>query len=121
MHSGFTEFYESFRYHRFYLARYDHLADFWEVNNQLQAKAQAVSMQMRDPERAQVISPNDPDLIMASTFDGEGKNITFTLRLANQMKESAPRREFYRIVAEDAKQYVDAYNEQQKFTGALPR
>jgi hypothetical protein len=37
------------------------------------------------------------------------------------MKESAPRREFYRIVAEDAKQYVDAYNEQQKFTGALPR
>jgi hypothetical protein len=51
-------------------------------------------MQMRDPERAQVISPNDPDLIMVSTFDGEGKNITFTLRLANQMKESAPRREF---------------------------
>ena len=112
MHSGFTEFYESFRYYRFYLARYDHLADFWEVNNQQQAKAQAVSMQMRDPERAQVISPNDPDLIMVSTFDGEGKNITFTLRLANQMKESAPRREFYRIVAEDAKQYMDAYNEQ---------
>jgi hypothetical protein len=49
-------------------------------------------MQMRDPVRAQVISPNDPDLIMASTFDGEGKNITFTLPLANQMKESAPRR-----------------------------
>jgi hypothetical protein len=74
LHSGFTEFYESFRYQRFYLARCDHLADFWEVNNQLQAKAQAASMQMRDPERAQVISPNDPDLIMASTFDGEGKN-----------------------------------------------
>jgi hypothetical protein len=37
------------------------------------------------------------------------------------MKEFAPRREFYRIMAEDAKQYVDAYNEQQKFTGALPR
>jgi hypothetical protein len=30
---------------------------------------------MRDPERAQVISPNDPDLITASTFDGEGKTL----------------------------------------------
>lgn len=98
-------------------AQSQHLADFWEINNQLQARAQAIAMQNRDPDRVQTVPIDDPAALFAPMFEAEAKNVTFALRLANQMKESAARRTIYREAALDAKQLVDLYNQREKING----
>jgi hypothetical protein len=103
-----------------YNAQSQNMADFWELNNKLQARAQAVTMQMTDPTRPQTIPLDDMSLVLAPLFEDEAKSITFSLRLANQMKESAVRREIYKQAAVEAKLLTDYYNQTINALGVKP-
>jgi hypothetical protein len=92
-----------------------YLADFWDINDKLQAKQQAISMQNTDPTRVQAVQMDDPDLLFASMFQSSAKNITFAMRMANQMKESNARSVIYEEIAHEAQDLVDNYNEAQKW------
>jgi hypothetical protein len=105
----------------FYNAQSQHLADFWEIKTNLDARSQAIRTQIRDPQRAQTIPVTDHSIIMSPVFDRAGREISLSLRIANQMRESTGKQRLYREAAESAQQLVDLYRRQEQNLEAQSR
>lgn len=98
----------------YYNAQSQYLADFWDLKQGLDARVQAMNMQMKDPARAQTVPLNVRDMAMAPLFDAAGQNISAAMHIASQMRESAGRQRLYKFATDEAKALLELWEKQEK-------
>lgn len=103
-----------------YNAQGQHLADFWDLKQSVDARLNAAKARLKDPSRpaAGDLDPRDaamaPYLTIIARGNKDHPGLVNGMRVANQMRESESRRQLYRLMAAEAKQALEVWNAQKK-------
>jgi hypothetical protein len=101
----------------YYNAQSQHIADFWDIKQGVDARVNAARYELQNPRpggAAPNIQVTAQDLLMVKPLTDAGQDISMLLKFANQLRESKPRRDIYQLAAEEAKIHLDLWREQEK-------